>query len=196
MGHTQCEMNEGPWGRGGRGQEAECWVVALGSVAGDSRGWGERGEQAWGIHWYVTRGAEEEEEGTQTTKGHEWGSFRGEEPGRRATGPPSHQGNTGPSHRELPFPTQSDGRKVKKPGDAKCWKGQGARADGVGRAQPGGTLQVQETQPGTAAGCVSREGGGRPLGVLIPALHAVTGKSGLGLGTGLGQDNWGLHFYL
>lgn len=66
----------------------------------------------------------------------------------------------------------------------------------MGRAQPGGTLQVQETQPGTAAGCVSRQGGREVAQGAIPALHAITGKSGLGLGTGLGQDNWGLHFYL
>lgn len=46
-GQTKCEMTEGPWRAGGRGwgTEAKCWVVALGRVTGDSRG--------WSIHWYV-----------------------------------------------------------------------------------------------------------------------------------------------
>lgn len=49
-----------------------------------------------------------------------------------AAGPPGQQGNANPSHKEIPFPTQSDGQKVKKPGDTRSWQGQATRAGGCG----------------------------------------------------------------
>lgn len=69
-----------------------------------------------------------------------------------AAGPPSLQGNASLSHQKIPFPTQSDGRKVKSPVMPRATK---ATEQGpvcwVGTAGGAGGLQRQKTQRGTSA---------------------------------------------
>lgn len=98
-----------------------------------------------------------------------------------AAGPPSLQGNARLNRKKLPFPTQSDGRKVRKPGDAKCYKGHGARACG-----PGGHSLGKKTQPGTAALHPGRhlQGANRS-----PPCNSQEMRFGDGKRTGRG--NWG-----
>lgn len=98
-----------------------------------------------------------------------------------AAGPPSLQGNASLSHQKIPFPTQSDGRKVKSPVMPRATK---ATEQGpvcwVGTAKGGGCRgrrHSEEPRP-----CIL----GGTYRVLIAALHATARKCGFGDGTGLG----------
>lgn len=129
----------------------------------------------------------------QQQKGMNGAAFEEMMLGWRAAGPPSHQGNTGSSHKELPFPTQSDGRKVKKPGDAKCWKGQGARADGRGGHSLGDRSRGRRSSQ--EPGCAPREGGTDREGAYHSSPCNNQEKWFWG-GNRAGAGELGLHFYL
>ena len=53
-------------------------------------------------------------------------------------GPPQSQGNANPSRQEILFPTQSDGRKVKEPGDTKLLERPPGRAHQWAPVREGG----------------------------------------------------------
>ena len=99
-------------------------------------------------------------------------------------GPPQSHREMQIQDQEILFPTQSDGRKVKEPGDTKLLERPQGRAHQWALGQrwgAGSRVGAEETQPRTLAEC--------PGGSSVVLTHSTPSKCGLGVG--LGRSKWG-----
>ena len=91
------------------------------------------------------------------------------------------QGNANPTRQEILFPTQSDGRKVKEPGDTKLLERPQGRGHQWAPRREGARSRAgaEDTQPRTLAE--------RPGGTSMVLIHSTPSKCGLMDGAGAGH---------